>query len=196
MTGVNEFIIEIGDAFDNTIKHGSLELYKDHRTSQQEQSNRNGTVVCLPINGESDVQVGAEVIIDPTVLFQQTYKGKTQDSQFLVDREKGWYRVSPQMLLVYKNPNETNYTGYKDNLFAEALKQEEVRVGSIYLPKAKNELEGVAVVAISNKELIDIEDIKQGSVIYYQLNREWEFELEGKTYLYLKNIYVLGKKEV
>jgi hypothetical protein len=61
MKGFREFIIEVGAAFTNTIKHGDLELYVDYRHRQQEQSNRYGKVISLPMWSDTDIKVGSEV---------------------------------------------------------------------------------------------------------------------------------------
>lgn len=195
MKGLNEFIVEIGKAFKNTITHGSLELYTDYRTKQHEQSNRRGKIVGLPMHKDTIVKEGAEVIIDPTVLFKQTYRGKTQKSQFLVNEEKGWYRVTPDMIILYKNPGE-QWMGHRMNLFVTPLKNEVKKTDSgIFLPTPKNDTEGYATVAFGNKELEEVEGVVPGDIIFYPKDRKWEFEMEGEKYLYLRNIDVLAKRD-
>lgn len=196
MKGINEFIIEIGQAFNNTLEYGSLKLYTDHKTKQQEQSNRKGKVISIPAKGESEIEIDAEVIIDPTVLFEQTYNGKTQESQFIVNKAKGWYRVTPEMVLLYKNPNKENFTGHKNNLFVTPIVDDVTKIGSIYIPKSVNDQESVAKVEISNEEMITEEDINSGDHIYYNTKAEWKFNIEGEEYILIKNFHVLGKKEL
>lgn len=195
MKGINEFIIEIGKAFHNTLEHGSLKLYTDHKTKQQEQSNRKGKVISIPAKGECSIEVQADVIIDPTVLFEQVYGGKVQESQFLVNKAKGWYRVSPEMVLLYKNPNKENYLAHKNNLFVTPVKDDVTKIGSIYIPKPVNDQESIARVEISNEEMINEEDIHSGDHIYYNTKAEWKFNIEGKEFILIKNFHVLGKKE-
>ena len=196
MRGINEFIIEIGEAFSNTLKHGSLELYVNHLTRQQEQSNRKGVVVGLPAKVETNIEVGAEVVIDPTVLFQQNYNNTgVQESIYLVDKEKGWYRLTPDMVILYKNPGQKEWMGNKENLFAEPIKNEEKKTESgLIIPTPQKEVEGMAKVVFPNRILIDEEDIVSGDVVYFNKEANWRFNIDGKEYLYLRNSHLLGKK--
>jgi co-chaperonin GroES (HSP10) len=196
MHGINEYIIEVGKAFNDTMKHGSLELYTDYRHRQQEQSNRLGKVINVPLCEDSDLQIGADVIIDPTVLFEQTYGGKMQASRFLVNEEKGWYRVTADMIILYKNPNETEYLGHRQNLFGIPVKTEVPTTASGILLTTKTEItHNIIEVAFPNKELIDNEGINKGDKVHHVPNRTWMFEVEGKSYLYLRNIDLLAKIE-
>jgi co-chaperonin GroES (HSP10) len=198
MKGFNEFIIEVGQAFNNTIKHGSLELYVDHRHRQQEQSNRKGKVISQPMCEETDVEVGADVIIDPTVLFEQVYGGKMQESRFLVNAEKGWYRVTSDMIILYKNPNETEYLGHKQNLFgtSELVEETEKQTASgILLTTQERQVKNIVTIDFANKELIEVEGIKAGDKVHHVPNRTWLFELDGRKYLYLRNVDLLAKVE-
>lgn len=195
MQGLNEFIVEIGKAFQDTIKHGSLELYTEYCTKQHEQSNRKGSVISLPMQIASDVLEGAKVIIDPTILFQQTYRGKTQKSQYLVNEEKGWYRLSPDMILLYKNPGQTEWCGHKENLFVKPLKPiEKKSKAGIVNPFPEKQINGVAEVCFSNQKLREEESIGKGDIIFYPKKLHWPFEIEGEQYLYLRNIDILGKR--
>lgn len=196
MKGVQEFIIEIKEAFDNTIEHGSLKLHTDYRTKQQEQSNRKGTVISLPMSKKTDVKQGAEVIIDPTVLFQQVFNGEMEDSRFLVDKDKGWYRVTPDMVLLYKNPEDKEFSGNKMNLFIKPIKDEVTKIGSIYLPKPENEQESLGEVIYANKELRDVEGVNAGDIVYYKKDRKWKFDVNEEELVFLRNIDVLGVKEL
>jgi co-chaperonin GroES (HSP10) len=193
MTGIKEFIIEVGRAFNNTLQYGSLELYTDHRARQQEQSNRIGKVISKPLTINSEIEVGAEVLIDPTVLFEQVYENKVQESRFIVDRDKGWYRVTPDMIILYRNRNEETFLGNKQNLLVEPINDEITKVGSIYLAKPEEQQEHTAIVAVANKELI-AQGINTGDTIYYNKKAKWEYEFQGKKYLYLQNFYVFGKQ--
>jgi len=195
MKGVHEFIIEIKQAFDNTIEYGSLKLHTDHRTKQQEQSNRKGVVISLPMSQSTHIKQGAEVIIDPTVLFKQVYNGEMEDSRFLVDKEKGWYRVLPDMVLLYKNPRDKEFSGSKQNLFIKPIKDEVTKIGSIFIPKPENEQESLGEVVHGNKEISEVEGINKGAVIFYKKDRKWEFDIEGEKLVFIRNVDVLGVKQ-
>lgn len=194
MTGIHEFIVEIGQAFHNTLEYGSLKLYTDHRTQQQEQSNRRGKIISTPLKVKTDIKEGAEVIIDPTVLFEQYYQGKAQESRYLVDREKGWYRVTPDNVIAYRNPDATEFLGHKENLLVQPIDDTVEKIGSIYLAKPENQQESIAVVILTNKELLEEDDITEGVQIYYNKKANWKFEFEGQECVLLKNFHVLGTK--
>lgn len=192
MKAINEFIIEVGKAFKDTISHGSLELYANHITQQNELSNRFGKVINLPMAINSEIEIGAEVIIEPTVLFKQVYRGKEQESRFLVNKQKGWYRLTPDMIILYKNPGK-EWQGHNNNLFVEPIEQVEQKTASgIIIPEDKKRKDAYATVAYLNEKLKK-EDIQVGDKICYPAENKFEFEFQGKTYLYLKNMHVLGK---
>lgn len=191
MKGLNEFIIEIGKAFSDTISHGSLTLYTDYRTKQHEQSNRTGKVVSIPMQFETDVKPGAEVLIDPTVLFRQSYRKKEQESQFLVNKEKGWYRVEPNMIILYKNPGE-EWKGHLHNLLVDPITDENEETDSgLFIGKEKLK-HSYAKVAFVNSEM-ESQGVSPGDVIAYPTEMDWPFELEGKKYLYLRSRDLLAK---
>jgi co-chaperonin GroES (HSP10) len=191
MKGLNEFIIEIGQAFHNTIKHGTLELYTDFKGKEQEQSNRIGKVINIPMQQDSDIKIGAEVLIEPTVLFSQHYRGKEQKSQFIVNETKGWYRVEPMMIILYKNPGE-DWKGHQMNLLVEPIKEETQKTGTGILLGENKDKFSYAKVAFTNNE-IEKQDVKAGDTIIYPKEMKWPFQLEGKEYLYLRNRDLLGK---
>lgn len=191
MKGLNEFIIEIGNAFHNTLKHGTLELYTDFKGKEQEQSNRVGKVINIPMQMESDIKVGAEVLIEPTVLFSQHYRGKEQKSQFLVNEEKGWYRVEPMMVILYKNPGE-DWRGHQMNLLVEPVESPKDKLNhGLYLGKSEEAFEYAKISFINNE--MERQNVKVGDTIIFPKEMKWPFELEGKNYLYLRNRDILGK---
>ncbi len=194
MEGLNEFIVEVGKAFRDTIKHGTLELYTEYLSKQQEQSNRQGIAISLPLQVDSEIEEGAEVIIDPTVLFQQTYKGKMQESRYLVNKEKGWYRLTPDMIILYKNPGDTEWSGHRQNLFVKLIKDEDqVTESGIIIGIKKGPKKGIGEVAFSNKELREDYGVNTRDIVYFPSDLSWEFELEGEKYVYVRNFDLLAK---
>ena len=194
MQGINEFIIEIKQAYSETIKTKSgLEIYANKDFSFAELSNRIGRIISVPALAETEIKEGDEVFIDPSILYEQTYRGEKQESVFLVDREKGWYRIEPRIIVLFKKDGE--WRGNLNNLLIERIEipQEEIKPSIIITetPKVKYE-KNKAKVKYSNTYL-EQQNIKNGDAIYYDDTMGISVWLNEVEYHWIRNEFVLGK---
>lgn len=197
MQGLTEYIIEIKQAFKDKIKTDSgLELHLDARHSPTLASNKNGKVVSTPLLSETSIQVGDDVIIDPTAVFNRRYRGIDEDSNFLVDKEKGWYRLTPELILLYRKDSDDKWKANGNNVFVEPIEKasETPKSSLIIMPEeTKGYVEGEAILKFPNKSLED-EGLIEDDYLYIRKERDIEYKLDGKTYWWIRDVDVLGYK--
>lgn len=195
MKGVNDFIIQIKDPFAEKFKTESgTELYADKRWMPQQLSNRIGVVISVPFAFETEIQSGHEVLIDPTILFEQDYHltSGTQESIFLVDKEKSLYKIQPNLIVLHRENSNSKWNGHMNNGLFEKVKAgkvEEIK-SILFIPdNAQKEFEeGIAKVFISNEDL----GAKSGQKVYVKEDHGIEFFLDGKSYWWYRNEDVLA----
>jgi|GEM_PF-2952804 len=198
MKGLHDYIIEVKNKFNETFKtEGGAELYLDQRFSAEKLANRIAKVVSCPLLKESELQPGYEVLIDPTIFFQQKYeKHSMNDNGYLKDAEKGWYKIPSEMIVCYRETENDSWKGHAENLLVEFVKEE------IKTPKMKSTLiiteskpkeftKGIARVKHANKTLIEDEKIKEGDMIAIKHEVGIPFYL-AKTLYWIRNRDVLA----
>ena len=191
MQGVREYIIKIEQAFKDEIKLKSgLELKVVSKLDQPKYSNRIGEVISTPARGDNHIEKGSKVLIDPTVLFKQIYRGQYQESMFLVDKEKGYYRVEPNMVIMYQKDNTWYCNNH--NVLIEPIYTEVDFNSGIYLNPIKKLKKNYGKIAYINKKLLE-EGLKVGDEVIHVSNREFEFEFEGNIYFQMRDVDVLAK---
>lgn len=121
MQGINHFILEVEKAFNDTIEVGDIELFIDKKISRDRAANRFGTIVNIPAQGKTILKKGYQVIFDATILYRQIYKEGVQESIHLVDKEKSWYKIEPDMIVLYRENDTAEWKGYGDNLMVSFI---------------------------------------------------------------------------
>ncbi len=139
MTGLHEFIIKLDRPLNETFKTESgLEFYGNDRFHVDRLSNRVAKVVSTPVFHETPIKAGYEVMIEPTIFHKQIYRAKEQDYTNLVDKEKGLWRVIPQMIILYRKDKSHQWEGYLQNVLVEPIIEKEKEIkSSLILPQAK-----------------------------------------------------------
>ena len=152
MQGINDFIVQVKNAYNETIKVGKADIYLDKKMSSLRASNRIAKVVALPLKGETSIEEGYEVVIDPTILFCGVIHEAERDSPYLVDKEKGWYRLPKDLLVLYRKDDGPWQTS-DDLLLVEPIAKEEKLTSSLLelVSFDKKVDQSKARVAYSNK---------------------------------------------
>lgn len=196
MRGINEFIIEIKEAYkDKITTEGGLEIYANKDFSYAQLSNRIGKVIGSPELFESEIREGYEVLVDPSILYEQIYRSLKQESVYLVDREKGWYRIDPTIIVMYRENSKSEWKGYLNNLLVDRIEKEKVESKIIFTEETTQKFEkGKAIVKFSNKEL-ELLGVKNNDTIHYDHQIGISFWLENKEYFWIRNNHVLAKYE-
>lgn len=167
MQGISHFIIEIKDPFKDKIEVGNVELYIDKRIMRERSANRFGVVVNSPAMGcDNPLPEGTEVLIDPTALYRQLYKEGEQESIHLVYTKKMYYKVEPDMIVLYRESAESEWKGYKDNLVVSFIeKEKEVSFGLILTPVKETVSKGKAIVKYRNA-FLESQGIENGQEVF------------------------------
>lgn len=196
MKGIHEFIIEIKVTYNSTFKtEGGLELYANKDFSADRLSNRVGKVISTPFLLDSAIQEGYEVMIDPTVLYEQCYLGNKQESIFLVDKEKMWFRIEPRLIILYRENENSKWKGFLENLLVKPIKKPEPKMTILFtLEQVEKYEKGKAHVVFPNAENEKL-DVKEGDEIAINPNGGVSFWLDGVEFFWLRNIDILGKYE-
>lgn len=199
MKGVKDFIIQIEQPFSETIKtEGGLEIFGDKRWSAEKMANRIGIVISAPICHNTVIKEGYQVLVDPTILYEQVYHltGGRQDSVFLVDKTKMYYKVDPNMVVLYRENSESEWKGYHENAIYEAIADETAEEPLenlfIYIPKTiqtkfkKNRV----TLKFGNETILNQIAVGQELIVKEQMGID--FYINGKTYLWYRNSDVIA----
>lgn len=194
MRGIHEFIIEIKVTYNKTFKTESgLELYANKDFSADRLSNRVGKVISTPLLLESEIKEGFEVMIDPTVLYEQCYLGAKQESIFLVDREKMWFRIEPRLIILYRENKLSKWKGFLENLLVEPIKKPEPKRNIIFTIEEVEKYEkGKAKIVYPNVNI----EVETNDKVAIDPSGGVPFWINGKEFWWVRNVDVLGKFEL
>lgn len=189
MKGIRDFIIEVDGAFKDTIHAGTVELYIDKKISRDRSSNRLGKIINTPcINDDETLTIGDQIIFDATVLYRQIYKEGEQDSAFLVDREKQWYKIDPAMIILFRKSDEDQWKGYGNNLMVELKTtnaSKETQSGIIISIKKETLEQGKAIIKYINHD-VETYGAQVNDEVYIQNKAGVPFFIDGHTYHWVR----------
>ena len=188
MKGLNHFIIELKIDFKDTFTtEGGLELYMNKSISQDKLSNRIAKVISTPCFHETVIKEGYQVMIDPTILYNQIYQGIKQDSINIVDKKKGWYMLEPKEVILYREDSESEWIGYLENSLVEPVIETigEQKVGEIIISTGSKQLiEGRATAKYMSKDI----EAKNGDNLVINKNGGIPFWIDGKEFHWIRAI--------
>lgn len=190
MKGIKDFIIQIENPYSETFKtENGVELYADKKFSAERLTNRIVKVVSTPFFHETPIKEGYELLIDPTILYKQTYQGVEQDYTNLVDEEKMWFKISPQMIVLFRKDKDSEWKGYLQNVLVEPIVIEQEILSKVILaPEKKKEYKkDVVKLTYSNEDLIK-KGANNGDEITINPLGGIPFWVEGKEYWWLRNV--------
>jgi co-chaperonin GroES (HSP10) len=192
MVGITDFIIEIKDPYKDKIEVGDIELYIDGRLSRDRAANRFGKIISCPVSLKNDLlRPGFEIIFDATILYKQIYKEGTQESVFLVDKEKSWYKINPDLIILWRCSSENDWKGYRDNLMVEySIKESETEqiggAGLILSPVAASKIDtSRAVIKFINEEA-EAHGVKPGDTAYVRPGYGVPFYFKDQTFHWIR----------
>lgn len=197
MKGVLDFIIQIEEPFKDKFKTESgMELFGDKRWMPQQLSNRIGKIINVPFAHKTDLKPGYEVLVDPTILYEQNYHltHGAQESIFLVDKSKMYYKINPRLIVLYRETDSSPWKGYLDNGLYEKVevteKENTTKSGLIYIPEntQKKFEHGKAKLVFGN----DNSSATSGQTVFVKEELGLEFFLDGKSYFWYRNEDVLA----
>lgn len=202
MQGITEFIVEIKEPVKESIKIGGTEIFVDGSYDQTKYSNRIGKVISTPIGYETPIKVGDEVLIVHTVLMSQTYQGKQHDPVFLVDKSKGYYRLTNELIVMYRPCINSEWKCNWIHVMVSpiAAEKEDFKIGSFYLGMDSYDtdvecntmgfLKQEGHIKYLNKELKDA-GVKVGDKVHFEEHGDYEFNLDGEVVYCMDNRDIL-----
>lgn len=195
LRGYHDFIIKSDFEYADTFKTESgLELHLDARFSADKLANRVVTVLQVPVKlPDCEIRPGYQVMIDPSIYYRQNYDGFGDvENNFMLDRQKGIFKISPAMIVLYRETPESEWKGFNDSLMVayDKVVVPEKKLGELIIEKAKEQKsDSVAQVIYANTS----EDITAGDKIYTQGGIAVPFWIDGKEYHWINNYHVLAK---
>lgn len=197
MKGIHDYILEIKEPFKESFKTESgLEIFANKRFSADRLSNRIAKVMATPLFFEGIIEVGYEVLIDATILYEQIYQKKVQESIHLLDSEKKLFKIDPKLIVLYRENAQEQWKGFLDSVLVEPIKKESKSLKSslIILPEEVAEFEqNKAKMVVCNNDITNLGISKNDIIAIKPLGIS--FWLDGKEFWWLKNDDVLGKYE-
>lgn len=203
MQGIHEFIIEVKEPMKNKMSLGKAEIFIDPSFDQTKHSNRIGKVISTPIGSDTDVKVGDEVVIQHTILMSQLYQGQKADSVFLVDKEKGYYRLEDSLIIMFRsNPSdEWKCNGIHAMLTPIEAEAEDYKEGGLIMPDShfntdvecntNGFVKQYGIVRYLNKALAD-QGVEIGDKVYFVDYGDYEFNIDNEILYCMDNRDILA----
>jgi co-chaperonin GroES (HSP10) len=194
MKGIQHFIIEVKDPFKDTIEVGEVKLYVDKDISRDRSANRFGKIISTPaFSKDETIQDGYEVIFDATILYKQLYKAGTQESIHLVDVAKSWYKIEPDMIILFRENENQEWKGYGDNLMVSFIteKSKEVSFGLVLTPVKETVTKGKAIVKYRNA-FLEEQEVENGQEVFINPSSGIPFFFKEETMYWIRSKDVLA----
>lgn len=199
MKALHEFIIELPKPLNDTFTtEGGIELYADKDFSVDRLSNRVAKVISIPSYVDTPIKPGYEIMFEPTILYKQIFKKVKQDYTSYVDRKKGWFRLTPNMIILYRKDENDQWKGSGQNLMVQPIKVETPKVESEHLiiPKTVNAQKfhkEKVIMLYSNKQVQEL-GVNNGDTVFIDPRGGVKFYLEGQEHWWLrtKDIFAIA----
>lgn len=199
MKGYNDFIIKVTHVFNQTFKtENGLELHADSRFSQDRLSNRIAVIEEVPLNIEktTPIKKGFQIMIDPTVYYGGEFlvTGK-QISPFAIDVNKGLYKITNEMIVLYRENENEEWKANAENLLIRFKKEDvtEKKIGEIIIEQAKQVVSKTHANILYSNSTIQEYGIKNNDLVFVQEGFGVPFWIDGIEYNWINNRHVLAK---
>lgn len=198
MKGIHDYIIEIAEPFKETFKTESgLELYANKSFSADRLSNRIGKVMEVPLLFDGIIKQGYEVLIDASILYEQSFKSVKQESIHLLDRDKMLFKINPNLIVLYRENENEQWKGFLNNLLVEPIEKKSQKLVSslIIIPDEKATYEkGKAIVKYANENVKEL-GVNNGETVFIDPLGGIQFWLDGKEFWWIRTKDILAKYE-
>ncbi|WP_062057416.1 hypothetical protein [Aquimarina longa] len=203
MRGIHEFIIEVKEPLVHKQKLGNTEIYIDPFFDQTRHTNRIGKVISSPIALDTDIDVGDEVLIVHTVLMSQIYRGQRADSIYLLDKERGYYRLENSLIIMYRKNHKSIWKCNDINVMVTPIKakKSDYKIGDLILPdnfyntkiecNTHGYLKQYGIVTFLNKD-IEKQGVNIGDTIFFTAYSDYEFRVDGQILYCMDNRDILA----
>tara|TARA_S200002703_G_scaffold147353_1_gene143158 strand:+ start:469 stop:1050 length:582 start_codon:yes stop_codon:yes gene_type:complete len=180
MESVYGFVIEpVGERYNNTVSVGEKKLILNTEIFNHEFVNRKARIISTPLVGETNLQVGDEVIVHHNVFRRwHDMKGKERNSKNYFDEKT--YIVYHDQIFLYKRKNKWKCP--KGFCFVQPLKNNDML-------SQEEERPLIGVVKYTDGT-VEVEDL-----VGFTPNSEYEFVFEGKRLYRVYSKFITIKYE-
>ena len=168
MRSLYDFIIKPkGDRYNNKKKIGDKELILNSEIAHHQYVNRIGVVLSLPSIDKTEIKINDEVVVHHNVFRRfHDIRGKEKNSRSYIN--KNMYAVRQDQIFAYKRNN--NWKALKGYCFIKPIKSHD----QFSIDK---EQPLIGIIKYCDNSL---KDIKQGDLIGFTPNSEYEFIINGE----------------
>lgn len=192
MQSLHDFIIELPKPLNETFKtENGVELYAHQDFSVDRLSNRVAKVVSVPLMGDTPIKEGYQVMFEPTILYKQIYKGVKQDYTHYVDKTNKLFRLTPNMIVLYRKDENDEWKGHGENLLLKPIEQKELPITSsvLIIPETVKETKykkDRMELLYSNTAIEELGAKKGDEVIINPIMTGVKFWIEGVEFRWLR----------
>lgn len=194
MKALHEFIIELPKPLNDTfVTENGVELYAHKDFSVDRLSNRIAKVVSVPAFLECDIEVGYQVMFEKTILHKQIFQGVKQGYTNYVDKDNKLFRITPNMIVLYRKDENSEWKGFGKNVMVKPIKEDKLPIVSEHILIPENTKEAYkkdrVKLIYANK---DIEEMgaKNGDEVIIDPQGGIPFWFEGVEYWWLMNSHI------
>lgn len=195
MKALQEFIIKLDKPLNDTFKtEAGIELYGHKDFSVDRLSNRIAKVIATPLWHETPIKAGYEVMIEITILYKQSYRGIKQGYTSLIDTDNMLFRITPSMIVLYREDEKSEWKGYLKNVMVERIKENTPKINTnLIIPdNAKDTYKKEYVKLLyGNNELKEM-GVENGDEILINPMGGVDFWIDGKHYWWMRSVDVYG----
>lgn len=199
MKALHEYIIELKNPLNDTFKTESgVELYAHKEFSVDRLSNRIAKVVSTPLLHNTPIEVGYEVMIEPTILYKQIFQKEKQGYTNLIDRDQMHFNVTPNMIVLYRKDENDTWKGYLKNVMLEPIEETEKPIKSnfLYIPESnQKKYKKERAKVLYGNQILEEQGAKNGDEVIINPMGGVNFWMDGKEYWWVRNTEVLGVVE-
>jgi len=196
MRGYNDFIIKVSHVFNQTFKTESgIELHADSRFSQDRLSNRIAVVEEVPLLVKTPIKKGFQVMIDPTIFYEAEFLVTgVQMTPFTIDKNKGLYKITNEMIVLYRENESEQWKANAENLLVRFAKEEvaENKIGSIIIEPTKQNVSKTQATILHANELMKEEGVQDNNLVFVEEGFGVPFWIDGIEYNWINNRHVLA----
>lgn len=194
MKSIHNYIVENKKAFtDSFLTESGTKIYVDSKFDKEKGTNCICDVKEVPVLGETIIKSGFQVFIDPTVFYSNHYEnGGEIDNPNIINKKEGLYKISNDMIILYRENETSEWKGFGENFIAEPIIEEEVKTttsGIILEVEKPKTLQNKAIAKILNPE-IEFEGLNVGDTIILKDNLYVSIHLDNKTMFWVRNRYI------
>lgn len=196
MKAMHNFIIQTDKPIQDTMTtSGGVKLYLDSMYNKYRKANTIFDIFETPVLLETKIKKGYQVMIDPQIFMHQHYTTGKGESPFLIDAEKGLWKLPEEMIILYRETPESDWKAYGQHnviTFEQTTKQTDSGITTEI--RERNDKDSARLVLI-NETMADQAEIGDTVSIYEsrdRVRREVPFDLNGVRHYWIRNKDILA----